>query len=89
MNHEEFCREVTSAAVAKMAVDEFAKAQENGVHFCPRCGRFSVKEQLSTNAMSRHANVYICDACGMDEAIRDFKGETLLLKDWAIAKRNA
>ena len=39
--------------------------------------------------MSRHASVYICDDCGIDEAIRDWKGAPLQLKDWAIAQLSA
>ena len=46
----------------------------------------TVKERLTTNALSRHADVYICDACGNDEAVREMKGDPLPLKDWAIAK---
>ena len=42
-------------------------------------------EQFSQN-VSRHADVYICDACGNDEAVREMKGDPLPLKDWAIAK---
>ena len=84
-SYEEFSAEVDAAKAAKAKVDAFAKVQANGTHFCPRCGRMSVKDRLHTNALSRHASVYICDACGMDEAIRDWKGATIPLKDWAIA----
>lgn len=86
MDYEQFSQNVTATAAAKRAVDEFAKKQADGVHICPRCGRLTVKERLGTNALSRHADVYICDACGMDEAIRDMKGQPLPLKDWAIAR---
>lgn len=86
MDYEQFSQDVTATAAAKRAVDEFAKKQVDGLHICPRCGRLTVKERLVTNALSRHADVYICDACGMDEAIRDMKGDPLPLKDWAIAK---
>ena len=86
MDYEQFFRDVTDTAAAKRAVDEFAKAQMDGVYICPRCGHLTVKEQLTTNALSRHADVYICDACGMDEAVRDMEGNPLPLKDWAIAR---
>lgn len=86
MDYEQFSQNVTDTAAAKRAVDEFAKKQVDGVHICPRCGQLTVKERLVTNALSRHADVYICDACGMDEAIRDMKGQPLPLKDWAIAR---
>lgn len=86
MSFEEFSAEVEATTAAKEKVDAFAQLQTDGVHFCPRCGRMSVKDRLHTNALSRHANVYVCDTCGMDEAIRDWRGTPLLLKDWAIAK---
>ena len=88
MNHEDFCREVTAAAAAKKAVDAFARTQADGMHICPRCGRQTIKNRLSANALSRCADVYICDACGMDEAIREAANNTLPLKDWAIATIN-
>ena len=86
MSYEEFCADVEATTAAKEKIDAFAQVQTDGVHFCPRCGRMTVKHRLHTNALSRHANVYICDACGTDEAIRDFHGDHLALKDWAIAR---
>ena len=88
MEYAQFSKDVTATAAAKRAVDEFAKRQVDGVRVCPRCGRMTVKERLPTNAWSRYAEVYICDACGTDEAIRDLKGDPMLLKDWAAAKAN-
>lgn len=86
MEYEQFSQDVTVTVAAKKVVDRFAKVQKDGTHICPRCGRLTVKDRLVTNAFSRHADVYICDACGMDEAVRDMKGDPLPLKDWAIAK---
>lgn len=86
MDYEQFSQDVTATAAAKRIVDEFAQKQVDRVHLCPRCGQLTIKERLVTNALSRHADVYICDACGMDEAIRDMKGDPLPLKDWTIAK---
>ena len=89
MNYEQFSRDVNAAIAAKKAVDDFAAVQADGTHFCPRCGRFTVKDRLSTNALSRYASVYICDTCGMDEAVREWKGEALPLQDWAVARIGA
>ena len=82
--YEEFCAELDEQDAQKK-IEAFAKVQTDGVHFCPRCGRMSVKERLHTNALSRRADIYICDACGMDEAIRAARGELLPLRKWAIA----
>ena len=31
---------------------------------CPRCGRDTMKPNLHTNALSRHADgIYVCDEC--------------------------
>lgn len=86
MNQEEFRQEVTAAVAAKTAIDAFAKIQTDGVRFCPRCGCQTVKDQLSANALSRCAHVYICDACGTDEALRELKGDALPLRSWAVTK---
>ena len=59
MDYEQFSQNVTATAAAKRAVDEFAKKQVDGLHICPRCGRLTVKERLTTNALSRHADVSI------------------------------
>lgn len=50
---------------------------------CPRCGRDAMKPKLVTNALSRHSDLYICDACGMDEAVRDYFGKPMPLNEWA------
>lgn len=34
-----------------------------------------MKPALYTNALSRAADIMICDGCGMDEAVRAFTGE--------------
>ncbi|HWP51661.1 MAG TPA: hypothetical protein VN626_08190 [Clostridia bacterium] len=38
------------------------------------------------NALSRHANVYVCDECGMDEAMREYAGNPLPLEEWYVSK---
>lgn len=40
---------------------------------CLRCGQ-PLAPVLTQNALSRHADVYICDACGTDEALCDAIG---------------
>ena len=86
MDYREFSANVEAATAAKRAVDDFAAAQEYGVHFCPRCGRWTVKEKLHTNALSRHVHVCLCDECGTDEAIRELRSDDLPLREWAVVK---
>lgn len=40
---------------------------------CPRCNINILKEPIHKNALSRKDNeTYICDSCGMAEAIEEF-----------------
>lgn len=48
---------------------------------CLRCGK-PLDRHLAVNAMSRHADVYVCRECGTDEALRDAFGEPLPLQEW-------
>ena len=52
---------------------------------CPRCGRDTMKPDLYTNALSRHASgIYICDECGTSEAMLDFMNNPLPTEMWAM-----
>lgn len=48
---------------------------------CLRCGNV-LDEKLSMNAKSRHADIYICDKCGTDEAMKDWYGKPLPFCKW-------
>ena len=61
--------------------------QDAGEHMpCPRCGRDTMKPILHTNALSRHEDVYVCDACGTNEALRVAMKNPLPLSGWAFAQ---
>lgn len=71
---------------AKALIDHFAKKQQDGHFACPRCGKTLVDtESVTRNALSRRTAVYICDACGTQEAIEDMTGSRGPLTAWAIA----
>jgi len=53
-------------------LDLKAHQQSGSYRLCPRCGKDTMKQPLYTNALSRHTDLYICDACGMEEAILDY-----------------
>lgn len=54
--------------IARMQAD-----QEQGWPLCPRCGE-RMPDKLTHGALSRHAKgVYICEACGTDEALNKQK----------------
>lgn len=53
---------------------------------CLRCGA-PLAAHLMVNALSRYVNVQICEACGMDEALRDAAHAPLPLTEWDAVKR--
>lgn len=74
---------------AKQVIEELYKHQIAEVQFpCPRCGDDCMDEKPVRNALSRHAKVFICNKCGMDEAMRDMTGNVLPLKDWSFVKND-
>ena len=56
---------------------------------CPRCGRDTMKPDLHTNALSRHADgIYICDDCGTAESMLQFMGNPMPIGCWAIFRED-
>ena len=64
-------------------LDLKAHQQSGGYRLCPRCAKDTMKQPLHTNALSRHMDIYICDACGMQEAILDYTHALLPIEAWA------
>ena len=72
--------------LARVLIAEFSKKQQDGHFACPRCGKMAMDaESVTRNALSRRATVYICDACGMQEALEDMMDSITPLTAWAIA----
>lgn len=73
--------------LARILIAEFAKEQQGGHFACPRCGKMAMDtKSVTRNALSRRATVYICDACGTEEALEDMLGNRMPLVAWAIAQ---
>ena len=75
---------------AKQFIERLKIVQENTkegeyVLPCPRCGHGRMEARAVKNSLSRHADVYVCNICGMDEAIRDMAGSPLPLNEWSMA----
>ena len=69
----------------RMALTDLKARQESGEHMpCPRCGRDAMKTGDYIGALSRQADVYVCDSCGVEEAMRNFFHESTPLNEWAI-----
>ena len=59
-------------------------AQEAGKYtLCPRCGMDTMKPDLFTNALSRSADIMVCDTCGVDEAKLAFMNAPMSMYQWA------
>lgn len=70
---------------AKTLIERFAEKQQGGHFACPRCGKMTMNaESVTRNDLSRRATVYICDACGMQEALEDMMDSITPLTAWAI-----
>lgn len=73
---------LTDEMIARKIVSD----QTNGFPLCPRCGG-RMPDPVTHGALSRHADgVYICEMCGMDEALRDWKGNALPLSSWKLVR---
>lgn len=48
---------------------------------CLRCGK-PLNPCLAVNALSRHADIYICESCGTEEALQDYTGCPPHLESW-------
>ena len=73
--------------IQKRLADLKARQQVGENLPCPRCGRKTMKEAVCTNALSRHADIFICDQCGTDEAMLDFMRNPLPIEDWACVQK--
>ena len=64
----------------KSLIERLKTVQSDGeIHPCPRCGLAWASQRT---ALSRQADVYICDQCGQDEALRDMSGHPFDFTDW-------
>lgn len=67
----------------RKALGDLKARQDADEHMtCPRCGQDTMKENIYTNALSRHADIYICDACGTEEALLKFMHNPLPMHEW-------
>lgn len=64
----------------------YSKKQQHIWGLCPRCGCDRMHKDIATNAMSRHADLMICDTCGTVEALGDHLGMPVELEKWALVE---
>ena len=75
---------ILTEEMARALIERFAEKQQGGHFACPRCGRMTMSGDAKRNALSRRASVYVCDTCGMMEALEDMMDCTTPLTAWAI-----
>ena len=79
------CHRVASEAEVKESLDHLGKTRQTGPR-CPRCGAEPDCYDHQQQAISRYAEIMVCNTCGTVEAMEDFLGEKTSLTDWAIVK---
>jgi len=73
------------AEAARQMIEQFSEIQREGHFPCPRCGHYRMDADPIRNALSRRADVQICDQCGIEEALEDASGARTPLTMWNIA----
>lgn len=72
---------------AKVKIEKLKKMQLDGRYCsCPRCGINLMDEKPTRNALSRHADIYICDTCGTQEAVLVYTKKSIPLTEWDFIK---
>lgn len=66
------CHVVSTEQEAEVSLDYFGAHWRWGLR-CPRCGKET--EEPSLYALSRRANIQICDRCGIEEALESIKAK--------------
>ena len=78
---------MTRDEIARCLLDLKARQDDGEQMLCPRCGRNVLKVPLTHNALSRHADLYVCDECGMTEAMLDMMRNPLPQEQWAVFQK--
>lgn len=82
------CHRVASEAEIKVSLEHLGKTRQTGPR-CPRCGAKPDCYEHQQQALSRRADITICNRCGTEEALEDIAWgghQNLPLADWAIVK---
>ena len=82
------CHRVATDAEVKVSLDRLDKTRQTGPR-CPRCGAKPDCYDHQQQALSRRADIQICNRCGTEEALEDIAWggrQKRHLADWAIVK---
>lgn len=80
------CHKIRTEEEAVVTLNHYGKRQPEEYAICPRCGQW-MSGKTTTHALSRYANIMVCDACGMAEALEKAGlAKALPLMKWACIK---
>ena len=80
------CHKVATEEEAKITLDWYGRHQPEHDAVCPRCGQ-RMEGKTSCHALSRYADIMVCDKCGTAEALEKAGfTKTLPLMKWACIK---
>lgn len=73
-----------------IAIAKAWSADEDIKYSCPRCGCLTMDVHHARNAVSRVADIAICDLCGTSEAVNDWLGRSAsnAIQDWVCVHRH-
>ena len=78
----------TAEHLAKGVLKNYAEMQGKGKHEntlpCPRCGKYTMSDNILKNALSRQFDIHICDLCGNLEGIEAANGTPRPLESWWV-----
>ena len=77
------------ANMTRLLLDLRARQDAGEKMPCPRCGRNELKAPLAHNALSRYADLYVCDECGLTEAGLAMMNNPLPIEQWAVFQDKA
>lgn len=81
------CHKVSTEAEAKATLDWYGKRQPDQDGLCPRCGE-RMPGSKARHAISRWADITVCDSCGTMEALEKAGlAPTLPMTKWAALKQ--
>ena len=72
---------------------KFEKQKAGVIEECPRCGG-KMNDRANLNSLSRRTDIYICNFCGMQEAIEDAKKakdpafEKMVIEEWHLVRKS-
>lgn len=66
-----------------ITLHRFKKLQEEEKPLpCPRCGSDKMHSKATLNCLSRRADVYVCNVCGLHEAALEMMGTPMPYREW-------